>query len=42
MNGGGYTVKLMKVQGPSLARTPSKTMEGALDEYSLSYLIVCS
>jgi hypothetical protein len=32
----------VKVQGPSLARGLSKTPEGALNKYSVSYLILCS
>jgi hypothetical protein len=42
MQGGEFTVKLtkLKIQGPSLARAPSEAPGGALNKYSLSYLIL--
>ena len=38
---GGFTVKLMKLklEGPSLCRASYKALRGALNKYSLSYLI---
>ena len=39
---GEFTVKLikLKLEGPSIARAPSKALAEALDEYSFSYLIL--
>jgi len=33
-------LKKIKLQGPSIARTPSKALRWVLNKYSLSYLIL--